>query len=85
MGAAINIYMVERCISLIHVVPDRILRWIGGYGENLDEAQGGHRIGGMVNTASGKVESNASGMLRKPAGPRNGGGGGGKASASKST
>lgn len=76
MGAAVNIYMLERCISLIHVVPDRILRWIGGYGENLDEAQGGARIAGMVNTATNKIEANAVNLAKRPGGGRGKGGGG---------
>jgi conjugal transfer/type IV secretion protein DotA/TraY len=40
----ILITLMSKCFSLIHVVPDRVLRWIGGGGENLGESGYGDRF-----------------------------------------
>lgn len=55
--------IVNRSFALIHIVPDRILRWVGGGAENLGEgemqaevsrgATGG--VAGVINTSSGAV------------------------------
>jgi hypothetical protein len=38
--AMLLIQVTQRCFSLIHEIPDKVLRYIGGGAENLGEAQG---------------------------------------------
>jgi hypothetical protein len=36
--------IVSKAFSLIHVIPDRVLRWIGGGGESLGESDFESRV-----------------------------------------
>ena len=38
--ALLLVQITQRCFSLIHEIPDKVLRYIGGGAENLGEAQG---------------------------------------------
>lgn len=46
--AGLVIVALNKCFAMIHMVPDRVLRWVGGHGEQLGEE-------GMVGEAKGMV------------------------------
>lgn len=58
------IAIIKKCFSMIHVVPDKVLRWIGGGGESLGESElsdrgeamagSAGRVGSVGNSAGGK-------------------------------
>lgn len=75
------VVMAERCFSLVHQLPDRIMRWIGGQPEGLSEDQHTTSIKGA---AIGVTRSSSSimqtGLRTPPSGPKPPGAGGGGAS-----
>jgi conjugal transfer/type IV secretion protein DotA/TraY len=68
MTVGINVAMLERCLGLIHVLPDRILRWIGSQGENLGEHQDHHRSAGMMAAAGSAIGGNLSSGMSQVSG-----------------
>lgn len=73
--------LAERCFSLVHELPDRIMRWIGGQPEGLSEDKHTNSIKGA---AIGVTRSSSSimqtGLRTPPSGPKPPGAGGGGAS-----
>jgi conjugal transfer/type IV secretion protein DotA/TraY len=68
------VIMAERCFSLVHQLPDRIMRWVGGSPEGLNEEQHANTIKGA---AVGITRSSTQSMQRltNNAGGGNGGAG----------
>jgi conjugal transfer/type IV secretion protein DotA/TraY len=58
---------IGKCFDLIHIVPDKILRWIGGGGEQFGESGGLDKIGqsmeGATQKAAGMAEKGMSGAM----------------------
>jgi hypothetical protein len=49
------ISIINRCFSMIHTVPDRVLRWIGGGDAQLGESHARDDAKGMSSMAAGAV------------------------------
>jgi len=47
----------ERSFSLIHKLPDTVVRWFGGHAENLGESEASHGARGMIIAGAGKAHS----------------------------
>ena len=56
---ALVLAIVRKSFALIHLIPDRVLRWIGGHGEQLGESQ----IADQGEALAGSAGGNASQML----------------------
>lgn len=73
--AGVLVAMANRVFSLIHVIPDRLLRWIGGGGNELgSEAQGAERDSAAkavaAGTAARELGSSSRDMLAQSANQR---------------
>jgi hypothetical protein len=67
----LNVIVAHKCFGLIHELPDKVLRYIGGGGENLGEAQGENSAGGKfgaIGVFGQKVLSGNSGSGQTQAG-----------------
>ena len=58
-------------------IPDRVLRWIGSAGENLNEGRHAAAAGAVVGAAAGLAGRSPAARPRGPGGPGPAGGGGG--------
>jgi len=52
---------MNKCFDLIHIVPDKILRWMGGGQETFGESGGVAEIGKAVDSAGGQVGGSVKG------------------------
>ena len=50
-------WITYRCFGLVHAVPDRVLRWIGGSGEQLGESESMGGLRGAVGHAASELTS----------------------------
>ncbi len=50
---------INKCFDLIHLVPDKILRWLGGGSEQFGEGGGLDKVGQSFQGASGQAEKGA--------------------------
>lgn len=67
--AGVLVAMANRVFSLIHVIPDRLLRWIGGGGNELgSEAQGAERDSAAKAVAAGTAVREAGSASREMVG-----------------
>lgn len=46
---------LNKCFSLIHLLPERVLGWIGGRGEAFGEGEAAKEVGGKVSGAAGAL------------------------------
>ena len=52
---------IGKCFDLIHLIPDKILRWIGGGGEQFGDSSGGlDKVGGATDRGASKAAEGAS-------------------------
>lgn len=59
------IHIAHRAYGLIHEIPDKILRYIGGGAENLGEADQERQAKSFFVAGASKIESSASGSMRR--------------------
>ena len=68
--AMVTVLVIEKCFALIHIVPDRVMRWMGGQSEGLGEEQAAEksraygaiavgRVAGVGQTAGGAMQRQA--------------------------
>ena len=72
------VVLINRCFALIHIVPDAVLRWIGGQHQFGEYAKGEEEVSGMAKSGAGQTagsgmpdfgkKSAAGGMAHKGAG-----------------
>jgi conjugal transfer/type IV secretion protein DotA/TraY len=81
------IQVSHRCYGLIHEIPDKVLRYIGGGAENLGESSGEQSNKSSFSAGTAATVNAASGLAKKnekrPGGGGGGGGGGEKGSGSE--
>ncbi len=79
----IVVFIIQKSYSMIHVIPDKILRWVGGQAETLggDVSGGAEQVKsgfeGGAKDFGGKVSQPGSGSLQTLKDAKGGGGGGG--------
>jgi hypothetical protein len=76
----LNVVVAHKCFGLIHELPDKVLRYIGGGAENLGEAQGETHAGGKfaaIGAFTQKVLSSGqdNGQSNQETAPQGGGNG----------
>lgn len=84
--AILALVIVQKCFSLIHIIPDRVLRWIGGGDAQLGESDAEHHARGavvavmsgtrQVAAAGHQALNNMGGGTDSNGGPSGSGGGG---------
>lgn len=52
---------LNKCFSMIHVIPERVMRWIGGQGDQYGEGEGLQEMKGGVSGAGGQAAGAAAG------------------------
>lgn len=50
---------LNKCFSLIHLLPEKVLGWIGGRGEAYGEGEAAKEVRGQVGSAAGGISSGA--------------------------
>ncbi|WP_165982904.1 DotA/TraY family protein [Dankookia rubra] len=74
IGATLSVVAAQHCYSLVHTLPDRILRWVGGYGDNDGSSSHGDKVVGGAIAATQKAEQYATGAIGRRGQGRKGGG-----------
>lgn len=49
------IVIINRCFSMIHMIPDQVLRWIGNQHQFGEYSRGAEEVGGMAKSGMGQV------------------------------
>ncbi|OAI49490.1 hypothetical protein AYO45_02400 [Gammaproteobacteria bacterium SCGC AG-212-F23] len=60
--ASIIITVVNKCFSLIHILPDRVLRYVGGHPEGFGEEQMAQGVKGEIAGAGGQLGKAGAGL-----------------------
>lgn len=70
VGTALDIIAMNKCFALIHLIPDKVLRWISGGEAQFGEGGGIEEMRGKAEAGIGGIQGAGGGALSRTAGAR---------------